>query len=205
MRSKLQIVVLILSLALMAAYVNTTNLPNQQIVVQLSNSENSIHESELAIEKIKSSLNISGAEQIAIEKLENGHLKITYFSNSEIYEIQRQLSENVDFTFGIINDKPSSELPNDNDGKYHLLQISELSPDKNTDWGFDSIEVHISKLKGDRFTNVKQKTIGGIVCISKLLSLSGSNPISTESLTRLPKPNDYCIPEVRAGPLNIFA
>ncbi|MBO3117155.1 hypothetical protein J4050_10380 [Winogradskyella sp. DF17] len=201
MRLKLHISVLILLLALVAAYVNSTNLPNQQIVIQLTNGENPLSETEeLAIERIKSTLFSNGAEQISINRLENGHLKITYFSTSEIYEIEKALSNEVGFGFQVGGGLPDSEVPNNHFESDYLLQVSELQPDHNSNWDFESTEITTSHFKTDRFTKVKHKFSGNFFYSKNTFWHTYKTCETALTIENYKQSPNFNIPEVRAGP-----
>lgn len=200
MRLKLHIPVLILLLTLVAAYVNNTNLPNQQIVIQLSNGENPLNETELAIERIKSTLFFNGAEQISIKRLENGHLKITYFSTYEIHEIEKALSNEVDFSFQIGAGLPDSEVPNTHFETDYLLQVSELQPDHNSNWDFESTEVSTCHFKTDRSTNIKHKLSGNFFYSKNTFWHTYKSFQTALAIENYKQSLNFNIPEVRAGP-----
>ncbi|MBC2846681.1 hypothetical protein [Winogradskyella flava] len=202
MKTKLHFGVLIILFTFLARYVDTAVSPNQQIVVQFSNTEISEVEAQDAITRIQTKLDEVGAEDIQIGQDQDGQLKITYYSNTDIAQIQHILSDQeLRFTFST-NGSDSDKFPNEENSKDYRLSISEIQQDNNSaNWDFESVEIVQLNNKSDRFSNLKVSNSGGHInqeLIERLIKVALKNV--TNSGAELAGPSCK-IPEVRAGPI----
>ena len=68
-------------------------VPNQEIVLQFEDVDLTSKQAENTVAIVKQQLQDLGAENIQVFSLENGKLKITYFSDSEVASIKETFSE----------------------------------------------------------------------------------------------------------------
>ncbi|WP_299519187.1 hypothetical protein [Winogradskyella sp.] len=201
MKSKLHFGILILLITFLVRYLENSVAPNQQIVVQFSNTEISENDTEKTIEVIKTKLHVVGVKQIQVGQNQDGHLKITYYSTTGVEEIQNILSDNETFklTHGFA-DELSSKIPTEEKPESYKLDISEIYENSNTsDWGFDGVQVVEHNQKSDRFNNLK-KSNSGYQNHSDFISVGVKRLISSTQKKLFLDNYSYIIPEVRAGP-----
>lgn len=203
MKSKLHFGILIILLAFLGRYIETSVAPNQQIVVQFSDTQITENDALKTIETIRLKLQAIGVEQIQIGQDQNGQLKITYFSDADIEQIESILSNEASFNFANnSNNDHSSKSPEENNLKDFQLNISEIQEiGQTTNWDFEGVEVVELNQKSDRFNNLKvdssvpnsQMELTNLwVKVALRISIAAEVSIDNHS---------YKIPEVRAGPI----
>ncbi len=203
MRSKLHFGILIILLAFLGRYIETSVAPNQQIVVQFSDAEITENDAHKTIEAIQLKLQAIGVERIQIGQDQNGQLKITYYSNADVEQIQSILSDDTSFNIAHNSNKDhSNNLPKHNNLKDYQLNISEIQESgQPTHWDFEGVEVVELNQKSDRFNNLKVDTSFPNIEM-ELTNLWVKVALRTNITTTLLVDNhSYKIPEVRAGPI----
>ena len=202
MKTKLHFGILVLLLAFIGRYIEQTNVPNQQVVIQFSDDNISIEAAEETIEVIFSKLESSGAEQIQIGQNENGQLKITYYSKANVNKIQSIFSNAEGFKLDYASDSNSStDFPVHRTVKDFELNISEIQNSNPINWDFEGVEVVQLNQKSEFSYNLKVNTS------STLLNTVQSNGIQKVAIkvnTTVALAIDklsFNIPEVRAGPI----
>ena len=107
--------VLIFSLTLFGVFSQQQILvPNQEIVLQFEDVDLTSKQAENTVAIVKQQLQDLGAENIQVFSLENGKLKITYFSDSEVASIKETFSEESNLTLHLtsqIQDEDASRFP----------------------------------------------------------------------------------------------
>lgn len=101
-------------------------MPNQEIVLQFSGDEVVPNKVEYAISIVKEQLKTIGAENIQVSKDEDGILKITYYSDSDVEQIKKILSN---------DDLLEYENSNSNSNKFPLKEDV-------VTYNFDVFEIH---------------------------------------------------------------
>lgn len=203
MKTKLHFGILVLLLAFLGTYLEQTTVPNQQIVVQFSDNDISSEASENAIEVIQNRLQIIGVEAIEIGRNEDGQLKITYYSDTDVEFIQTILSKEEGLKFAFKSgEKNTTDAPENKNVKDYELNISEIQNSNHTNWDFERTELVELNQKSDHSHNLKVKSSGAQINseqsnIVKKLALKVNN-----SLVLIIDNLSYKIPEVRAGPSN---
>ena len=202
MKSKLHFGLLIILFTFLGRYIESSTLPNQQIVIQFSDTQITEKDAQDAINSIQLKLHSIGAQQIQIGQDHQGKLKITYYSNTDIEQIQNVLSGDEDFKFAYDSGEgESNNLPNSKNVKDYELNISEIQKGNDTNWDFEGVEVVELNQKSDRFNNLKVNTSGDQTdsrLINGLIKVSIS---TTNNVAAAIDHISYKIPEVRAGPL----
>jgi hypothetical protein len=201
MKSKLHFGILIMLMAFLGRYIKTSVIPNQQIVIEFLDNNISEDDTQNTIETIQIKLNRIGVEDIIIGQNQNGHLKITYYSNTNIQHIEDLLSNDESFKISHKSgEENSNSLPEQGDLKHYKLNISEIQKGSTNDWDFEDFKIVEFNHKSDRSSNLKINTSGISVksescnIINKLsLELSNNAGLAVIKLS-------YKIPEIRAGP-----
>lgn len=203
MKSKLHFGILIILLAFLGRQIDTSIVPNQQIIIQFSDAEITENDAQKAIDAIQLKLQAIGVEQIQIGQDHIGQLKITYFSKADVAQIENILSDDSSFSIAHQdNTEPSKHLPEQSTLKDYQLNISEIQESAQpTSWDFEGIEIVELNQKTDRFNNLKVETPIPFLD-SELINLwvkvalkANSGNMSFQDY------HAYLIPEVRAGPL----
>lgn len=171
------------------------------MVIQFSDEDISTEDAKNTIEAIRAKLYSIGAEQIQIGQSEKGQLKITYFSNAEVDEIQNILSsaEGLELADGSPNHS-SEDFPVEKTIKDYKLNISEIQNNSNVNWDFETVEIVELNQKSEHANNLKVKISGNHLnlkqsnrIVNVVIKINTIVATSTNSIS-------YKIPEVRAGP-----
>lgn len=178
---------------------DTPSVPNQQIVVQFSDAHITLDETENAIKAIQSKLQIIGASSIQVGQDQKGQLKITYYSDSDIHQIEKTLS-NQEYLKLALNKDNSKTFPEQKDTKDYKLNVSEIQPDQSNDWGFKGVQVSELNHKSDRFNNLDHNSSNFLIQAKLLDQLAKTVVRFNNNRNLVLDKISYKIPEVRAGP-----
>ncbi len=201
MKIKLQFGLFIVFLSFLGTYLEENTVPNQQIVIQFSDTNISSKDAENTIKVVKQQLQSIGVSHIQIGEHEDGQLKITYYSDAEVERIQNILSKEEGFKFAYESGSNNSDdFPENRSVNDYKLNISEIQNSSDTNWDFEGIQIVEFNQKSDRFDNSKVNTSGenlnrthsnSIVKIA--IQVNSAVTIAIDNRSRK-------IPEVRAGP-----
>ncbi|MEM5565215.1 hypothetical protein WNY78_08870 [Psychroserpens sp. AS72] len=203
MNSRWYISILIITLTFLGSIARTQQVatPNQEIVLQFSSINVSTQDTQNAIANLKEQLEVAGVNEIQVQTLSDGQLKISYFSNADVESIKALLSNECDLDLGYVSKSDK--------------QSHTPSEEKNIAYNFDVYEIQqgddVSELDGKLALEVKAQDdriynpnvfasnqdvkIETKECIEKVAyKLSRTVSIATDN-------NSYKIPEVRAGPV----
>ncbi|WP_179335911.1 hypothetical protein [Winogradskyella costae] len=202
MKTKLNIGLFVLFLAFLGTYLEQNILPNQQIVVQFSDSEISSEDAEIAIEAIQNQLQNIGVTHIEIGQNNEGQLRITYYSNTHVKYIQNALFNvetlKVDYNSA---HKQSNNFPEHKNLKDYELNISEIKTNDTINWDFERAQVVEVNQKIDRLSNSKTNNFGNqFSAIEINYSIRVATAITNDAIVSIDTIS-YIIPEVRAGPI----
>lgn len=203
MKSKLHFGILIILLTFLGRYIETSVVPNQQIVIQFSDAQITEDDAKSAIEAIQLKLHVIGAEHIQIGQNQKGQLKITYFSKADVAQIESILSENGSFNIAHnVNTDNSNNFPEQRTQKDYLLNISEIQESgQSADWDVEGVEVVELNQKSDRFNNLKvDNSVPNVDLELTNLWIEVALKVNRGSITYIDY-HSYKIPEVRAGPI----
>ena len=89
----LSTLIIILSLLGGIATKQHNPVPNQEIVLQFANGDVSSVEAKNTIDKLTQQLQLAGVEHIKVGSPQDGQLKITYYSDSDVASIKKLLAE----------------------------------------------------------------------------------------------------------------
>lgn len=197
MKSKWHFSALFLLLfTLLGAFKEHTNLPNQEIVLEFSNTASHIDNRETTIANITKKLNDLGVTNISINTSDKNILKITYYSDIQVENIKEKIAEsNVNLLEN--NSKKQSE---DSDNSEYSIAIHEI---------IDLIDVQNShkeytfefKSNFDRSLPTNTIALKGETLPFKANYLFKTQLSVNRSISFYKETNTSGDPEVRAGPL----
>lgn len=203
MKIKLQLGIIVMLFVFLGTYLEQTIVPNQQIVIQFSDTNISSEEAENTIEAVKEQLQNIGVSHINIGQHEDGKLRITYYSDADVSRIQNSLYKEDGFKFAYQTDQNnSSDFPENRTEKDYKLNISEIQDGSDTNWDLDGIQIVELNHKSDRFSNPTDYLSGGNINVE---NYNASVKVAIQvnfTVTIAIDNSSYIIPEVRAGPLN---
>lgn len=201
MKNKWYVSAFIFALAIIGISLEQASVPNQEIVLQFSDLDVTVDETQDAITHIKSQLEALEVDNIQIQESRNGTLKITYYSDIDVSEVKKiflgKVDVAIDHTLYDFDNK-NSEFPSKEDVKPYQLDVFEIQ--ENIDFAGSSGNVLESKSETIRFF-----TPDTYASISKQQTEQKNK---TEKLAYRVHRNSviaiddasYNIPEVRAGP-----
>ncbi|WP_296382336.1 hypothetical protein [Winogradskyella sp.] len=201
MKTKLQFGILVILLAFFGRYIEQSTVPNQQIVIQFSDTNISSEDAENTIKIVKQQLQSIGVTHIQIGQHEDGSLKITYYSDADVERIQNILLKEDHFNFAYeAGSNSSNDFPENRNVKDYEINISEIQNSSDTNWDFEGIQIVERNHKSDRFNNSKVYTSGGNLneehhnsIVKVLFQVNSTVIIALDN-------SSYKIPETRAGP-----
>ena len=203
MKSKLHVGILIVLITFFVKFLDNPVAPNQQILIQFSDSDISEVEAKKTVETIQTKLHVIGVDRIQVEQDEKGQLKITYYSTTAVEDIQSILaySENFRLTYGYADDNSdgTSDEKNSDHFKLDVSEIRDGNYSKNLD--FDGVQIVEHNQKFDRFNHLKKHTSGHQIN-SRLISEKITVAINSLHENLSVDNYSYQSPEVRAGPLS---
>jgi len=112
MKTKLHLGILIVLMTFLGRYLETAIVPNQQIVVQFSDKDIAKEDAVNAIDVVREQLQGIGVAHLQIVHNGDGQLKITYYSESDVTQIQDILLKEEGFNIAYDSgDNSSDKLP----------------------------------------------------------------------------------------------
>ncbi len=172
-------------------------VPNQEIILQFTDSELNSNEVAFTLSSIKKQLNLLGVKDLKVEKGSlKGQLKLSYYSNISVVQVQNKLSkskaqnlqlpkqskhqekESIAYNIDVYDIQNTSNYSSDLDGKFILESKLKNERSFQTNYSFLTAQVY-SKLQ-DGVVNVAYK-------VSHTIFIDIEEALHT-------------IPEVRAGP-----
>jgi hypothetical protein len=88
-RNKWYLYTFIIALAILGISLEQNAVPNQEILIKFTTSQNSVHNTQDAIALVKSKLENVDVSNIKVEELADGTLKLSYYSDLDVSEIQK--------------------------------------------------------------------------------------------------------------------
>ena len=179
----------------------SVDVPNQEVLLTFIQGENTSSK-DLAIETVKAQLLSLGARNVTISSLDNGSLKVSYYSHLAIQNVKEQLFTGLDDTTDVatalyhVGDKPVQE-----DTRDYQIDVYEIQ--ENVVSGFDNEGKCYFELKQDY--NRGSQVLG---FVSPVVTIDSRNQLTAIAVkvrgNVLFAFNDstYKIPEVRAGPIS---
>ena len=205
MNSRRYIGALIIVLTFLGAvYQQQNTLQNQEIILQFTDVKVTSAKTQSTIAIVKKQLQDLGANNIQVKETKNGTLKITYYSNTDVVNIKKTLSQEKKLVLDYTANKESSKLPAKNSSIGYNLDVYEIKQGNQTDWNLVKNNVLEQKLEHDRFFNpnffvlINTNYLNDKDLITKVAFKVRRNVTIAIDNT------SHNIPEVRAGPMAIL-
>ena len=176
---------------------------NQEIVLQFEDVDLTSKQTENTVAIVKQQLQDIGAENIQVLSLENGKLKIAYYSDDDIASIKKIFSKENNLVLHLSSqtqNENSSEFPFEESNVSYNLDVYEIQKGHDSGWGFDGAIALDIEPKSDRFLDPNYLSMQHIGYIYEDTLLQVAYKISREISIQLSSPL-HSIPEVRAGPI----
>ncbi|MFC5046797.1 hypothetical protein ACFSTE_09700 [Aquimarina hainanensis] len=181
-----------------------TVVPNQEIVLEFTDVEVTSQEAKKAIATIKRQLETIGVENAKVsEELENGKLKITYYSEADVAFIKKELSKEQRIVFDHVlydQDNEGEQFPLHKSDKeynikiYEIQQSTDLDGDINAKYIVELTDKQGENTDRDCSVSVITKTFDTIELQNKVAQkVNRAVVMAIDCTSRI-------IPEVRAGP-----
>ncbi len=173
------------------------SVPNQEIVVQFKDAI-SLQDENAAIAQVRAKLLRLGAEDVQIKRLDDGSLKITYFSDVAVSSIQETFARDQQGLFE--NTTNNTDLPYQDSADYYQFTIKEIGGDTAI---YNGLKGHVFEVetKSNRFYPPEFFSSASVLTKEDQLLLEsisikiGNQPeIVVDYSSRL-------LPETRAGPI----
>lgn len=146
---------LIIALAFFGVSLEQSAIPNQEIVVQFNANSISADEAQLAISSITNQLKSIGVEKFEVSEIQNGKLKVTYYSTIDVTVIKDLFNKQDKLQLGYtaFNEKEdSSKIPFSNDSNTYKLDVLKIQKDYGADLGLHGLPVEVKSAK-DQYLN----------------------------------------------------
>lgn len=202
-KNKWYISIIILALIVLGNVANKQQrtIPNQEAVLQFTSEGVSSADALEAISMVKKRLETAGVADIQVKELQNGQLKISYYSADDVESIKALLSQDETFQLGSLVHDEQENAPSQNNtidfnlDIYEIHQSHELSD-------VDGKLALESKAENDRFFNPNVDTPSATINIEARERLAHVAFSFRKDIAITIDKHSYKIPEVRAGPLN---
>lgn len=176
------------------------SIPNQEIILEFVDTNINKKNIEVTVAEVKEKLLKLGVSNININKVQNGTLKISYYSVFHIDNIKEELTEQHKL---VLNQKPDQKEKGNNFSKYSI-DIHELKNEtdiSNSDFKF----VFEVKLNSDRFTTHNYIAFVKIPEEHKANQLFKTTYKVHKNYPFIKDRTSHKEPEVRAGPGDYFS
>lgn len=205
MKKKWYFRIFVSALVLLVIAQQQTVVPNQEIVLEFVDIDVTSSEAQNAIAIVKKQLHTIGVKNAKVSKeLENGKLKIAYYSDEDVAYIKKILAEaqNVEFSHVVYDhDTKDDSLPLDKKSKDFNLDVYEIQKGRDLEVDFNSEYVLVSHEQDGGFPSNSYSFISKIdvditdwrVKVAEKVHTTIANAIDNTS---------FKIPEVRAGPIS---
>ncbi|WP_179345549.1 hypothetical protein [Winogradskyella ursingii] len=195
MKAKGYFGVLIIILIALVLRHNDAHVANQQILLQFNTSETTSEITEQTLTTLKRQLTDAGADNIIVEHLPNGELKITYHSIFDVDYIKSLLQqENVLYAQ---DDKSDDQFPTKNN---YELDIFEIQKGVDSDLSLAGLLIPTSPQKSDSSFHQNHTFFDGNLDNPLYSLIEVAFQVNQDVQNKLNK-TSRDIPEVRAGPI----
>lgn len=203
MKTKLHFGLIVLLLVFLGRYLEQTTIPNQQIVIQFSDKDVAKEDAQNTIEIVKKQLLKIGIEYVKIVSNGDRQLKITYYSDSDVEQIQNLLSEDESLKLAYNSGKEqTTNFPESKSVNDYELNISEIQDSNNgINWDFEGTKVSEYNPKYDQSYNPKINSSGEHVVTKQSNNIIKVAVQANKAIVITIDNLSYKIPEVRAGPI----
>lgn len=175
-------------------------IPNQEIVLQFISESISSEDAQTAIAVVKEQLENTGIADIQVQELQEGRLKITYYSSSDVASIKALLSNGNALNLGYISyDNHDNHKPSEDHSIEYNLDVYEIQKGDDLS-GFDGKLALETKAEHDRFFNPNVVTTSAIINVDVKAQIEQVAFKFRKDIAIAIDKHSYKIPEVRAGP-----
>ncbi len=201
MNWKWYIPVVIVALTFFGVNLERSTLPNQEIVVQFNTENVSAFEAEQAIANVTFQLKSIGVENVLVSAIENGKLKVSYYSAKDVATIKGLFSAKNSLSAAAFNEKDnSSKIPFSPESHIYKLDVVTIQQDYNAGLGLQGLPVGVKTVKEQYLKPIISMGFSEIS-----FQFSPKDEIvaykNYRHASHLIDHTSYKIPEVRAGPL----
>ncbi len=203
MKNKVFFSAFILFLVLLGVGLGKTIVPNQELILEFSKDQRATNKTELALTLITHQLEAIAVQDVKVEILANGALKISYFSELDTVHIKDKIEQAIgsslkDSSYSLSNQ--DAQFPLEKENPYYKIAIYKTQDV--TDIDGNATTIIEPKLKISRSTNydvyaflgkerLRDQTLTTKVAYRRFKYIGIANRTAT-----------YKIPEVRAGPIS---
>ena len=203
MKSRWYISILIITLTLLGSMASKqqATIPNQEIVLQFTSETVTPDDTQNTIALVKQQLQTAGVTDIRVQQLQDGELKITYFSRADIARIKEVLSQDQTLALGYVShDNQQGNMPSEDHTIGYDFDIYEIQQGND----FSELDRKLAlETKGehDRFFN-PNVLIAPEECSIDTKDNSDKAAYKFRTSIAIAIDNSsHNIPEVRAGPI----
>ncbi|WP_299889965.1 hypothetical protein [uncultured Lacinutrix sp.] len=181
-------------------------VPNQEIVLQFSNSHVSSNETQEAIDSVRNQLQDIGIQNVNVKEEQKGRLVIAYYSTKDVASIKEAFFKDntiglgLDYT-GLDKNTKDSEQPSNKNPNHYNLDIYEIQKGGDLGLGFGGKYVFELKQEYVRFYNPNVFLFATIIDSNEKDSTIKVAYIINRDIALAIDNTSYKIPEVRAGPI----
>ncbi len=194
---------LIVILALFGVCQEQTTLPNQQIILQFANAEVTTDEFKNALTIVKKQLKTIGVDNIQVRKQDDGGLRISYYSTTDVAGIKRMLSKEKQVKLGYVSngqDDGQTKSPSDKKLNSYNLDVYEIQSGADAGAGLGGKYVFELKQEYDRFSNPNLYTYLPKIELGERNKIVKAAYRINRNIAIAIDNTSHNIPEVRAGP-----
>lgn len=182
---------------------STTN-PNQEIVVRFNATSIDSDEIQKAIGDIRSQLESIGIDEVHVSELNDGKLKVTYYSNEDVSVVKNLFLKQNKLQLGdtAFNEKDgASKFPFSHNTHTYKLDVIKIQQDLGSDLGFQGTLVEI-KWANEQYVKPILSLATSEIDLSLKYSIEIGSCKTYPNISLLINNSAHKIPEVRAGPLS---
>jgi hypothetical protein len=198
------IVGLTIALAFFGVSLEQITVPNQEIIVQFNANSISADDAQSAISSITSQLKSIGVDKVQVSEIQNGKLKVTYYSKIDVAIIKNLFNkqDKIQLGYTAFNEKESSsKIPFSHDSNTYKLDVIKIQKDYGSDLGLQGLPVAIK--------SAKDQYLYPLVFLgaseTEFIFKQGFEKVvykNYHNASLLIDTTSHRIPEVRAGPLS---
>jgi len=176
-------------------------LPNQKMVLQFSDNTVTSNEAQNAIAIVKEQLQDFGANNIKIQELEAGQLKITYYSKVDVASIKEIFSKENNLAITYAANETDTEFPSKKNSLSYNLDVFKIHDTNDTESGLDGNLVLELRPETDRYFNPNVHFSSFDIDNTRIHAFAHvANKVNRNIAIAIDN-TSYKIPEVRAGPI----
>ena len=181
-----------------------TPVPNQEIVFQFDGHTITIEEAEHAVALVKKQLHAIGADNIKVHEQEEGFLKITYFSDTDVALVKKLLSDEIEVSSALAfknKQKGSSKTPIGKDSSRYNIDVYEIQSGHDTGGNLVGKNAIEQKSEQNRFFSPNLLMVLYRICTSAPDETKKEDYKFRKYISFSINETSHIIPEVRAGPI----